>query len=322
MTYTEKHKIWFKLLVFLGLFLFLDFLLAKVFSVQYKHLKMVGAGVSVNQILESNAEIVIFGNSRAMHHFDSRFISKETGMSVYNAGRDGQGLPYFYALSELICKKHHPRIFVIQIEPPYLSKTASQESYPRLSILSPFIEDSPLLRKMLCNQDLSSRILYQSRSFQYNRQLLYFLYDRFTKDNYEGGYAPIDKTMDQEKYKNSDTGAPKIEKRTIDYDLLAMLKEMIQTARNKGINVVLCSTPRWPLKQYDWDYEEKGIEILNQIAKQENIPFFNITFQKYPELQDANLYADPHHLNRDGARVFSRIFSKKLADNTLTLPQK
>jgi hypothetical protein len=43
----------------------------------------------------TSQDVVIFGSSRALHHYASTLLSEELNQSVYNAGRDGQFVPYY-----------------------------------------------------------------------------------------------------------------------------------------------------------------------------------------------------------------------------------
>src|ERR1044071_8501928 len=56
--------------------------------------------------LDSTKEdLLVFGSSRASHHYHTRLLERELGVSVYNCGRDEMGITYTTAVLPVIYKR-------------------------------------------------------------------------------------------------------------------------------------------------------------------------------------------------------------------------
>ena len=64
-------------------------------------------------IEENEAEVLIFGTSRANHHYDVKFIEQLTGLTAYNTGRDGNYIFYQTALLKSVLKRYRPKQVIL-----------------------------------------------------------------------------------------------------------------------------------------------------------------------------------------------------------------
>ena len=56
-----------------------------------------------NYILQrANEDILIFGSSRALHHYNPQIVIDSLGMNCYNCGQDGNGIILFYGWWQII----------------------------------------------------------------------------------------------------------------------------------------------------------------------------------------------------------------------------
>src|SRR5690606_35643039 len=62
-------------------------------------------------------DILVFGTSRASHHYNAKIIEEETGMACFNAGRDEMEIPYTEALLKAIVARHRPKMVILDIGP-------------------------------------------------------------------------------------------------------------------------------------------------------------------------------------------------------------
>lgn len=91
-----------------------------------------GQDFSLNYALSKcNADVVIFGNSRAQHHYDSRIISAGLKMSCYNAGLDGgHSIILPDAEIKVLTERYTPKIIILEFSP--------QELYILMAIMTDF----------------------------------------------------------------------------------------------------------------------------------------------------------------------------------------
>ena len=63
-------------------------------------------------IEKTNADILIFGSSRANHHYVPAIFEDSLKMKFYNTGRDGNGIFFQLAVLKSILKRYTPKIII------------------------------------------------------------------------------------------------------------------------------------------------------------------------------------------------------------------
>ena len=81
---------------------------------------------------ETEADILIFGSSRANHHYDTKIIEDASGLSAYNTGRDGNYIFFQNALLKSILKRYNPKQIILDFSGTF---EHGREDYDRLSSL-------------------------------------------------------------------------------------------------------------------------------------------------------------------------------------------
>ncbi len=67
----------------------------------------------------TNEDVLIFGSSRAIYHYDSEILEDTIGMSVYNCGFQGNGIICAYGFFKMITKRYYPKCLVYEITPSF-----------------------------------------------------------------------------------------------------------------------------------------------------------------------------------------------------------
>jgi hypothetical protein len=107
-----------------------------------------GLGYRTTYSIDSTrANILVFGSSRANHHYVPEVFEDSLKMSFYNTGRDGNFLFYNYAIFKAILKRYTPKILIMDINPDELYY--NPDSYDRLSSLLPYYKDHPEIRDII-----------------------------------------------------------------------------------------------------------------------------------------------------------------------------
>ena len=143
---------YFKFLLFSLIFIFLgDFTIGKILGYYYPKVKTGYYYHTSHSINKTEAEILVFGHSRASHHYNPKIIEKMTGHSCFNAGRDGQSIFYHTSIFNSILKRHTPKIVVLEYDGDF---NYEKKHYDRISSLLPYYEE---------NKDLGNVIELKSR---------------------------------------------------------------------------------------------------------------------------------------------------------------
>lgn len=64
---------------------------------------------------EVNADILIFGSSWAIHHYNPVILSDSLGMTCYNCGMDGNGIILNYGRYQMICQRYLPKVIITDV---------------------------------------------------------------------------------------------------------------------------------------------------------------------------------------------------------------
>ena len=103
------------ILLFVILVAICDQLLGYALDSLYFSLKKGQYAQTTYSIDSTKQEVMIFGSSRALHHYASTLLSKELNKTVYNAGRDGQFIPYYCALQDAVLKRKKPEVIILDV---------------------------------------------------------------------------------------------------------------------------------------------------------------------------------------------------------------
>jgi len=296
---------------FVALLFFADRGLHLFFSRSFARLETVGLG----EMMQSDADIVILGSSRACHHYDSEVMEESTGESVFNAGRDGLGIPYMRGVCDILLNKCSPRLIIIEVGPSSILAKQCSQQLKRAAYLAPYIDDSEVIKEMIYQQGYQQKIKYMSKAYRYNGQPMYLLYDLVKRDRFVKGFEPLDKFYTPEVRGDSDSSGSADEP-VVEFDerCVSWLRDMVRAAKDKGVRVLLVTSPRWGgIAGYDLEAQET-FSFIKGLAGEEAVPYVVVNEDDYPVFGDSSLFADAGHLNREGARVFSEIFASILIE--------
>jgi hypothetical protein len=244
--------------------------------------------------------IIIYGSSRAVHHYIPDTISKYTGMSCYNSGVDGQGLAFSYIQITQMLKRHIPQVIILDISPNIILDTLSDE---KLSILRPYIDRDTLIKNILINGSFYEKIKYFSSVYPYNGNILSLLVGLVYHNNDTlKGYVPIFGILDPKSINQDNVSDIKISKSQIYY-----LQQILKSCKTEKIKIFLVSSPIYRKNIYD----NIVISEIKKIAEINYIGFLDYTSDS-SFLNDRMLFKDNLHLNQNGAALFSKKIAKRL----------
>lgn len=301
-----KH-IFLRSVLFLAVLFALDRSVGLILLTLADNVKCTGCMGEVNKALKSDADVFVLGSSRARNHFDSEVIGKALGKKVYNAGRGGGGLAFSRFIVDLVHEKSNPELFILQIEPLNLMNLSYRTQTLAVADTAPYLDRSEKTKELLYSNSRWCRFKHMSHAFRFNGQLLFFISDIVKKDPFENGYVPLHSTadaalLDKKQYQRVRSWSTEPSQQALDD-----LRETIRLIQARGSRVVLVSSPRWRKDHLMPQPHNEIVKLIEQIASEENAPYFNILQETHPVFKDPSLFADSAHLNDKGAKIFSAI---------------
>lgn len=265
-------------------------------------------------------KIMIFGTSRASHHYNATIISEETGFKCFNAGRDEMEIPYTEALLKVILPGHrielnnpgaYLQMIILDIGPLELSGD-KQVVYERIAAaLMPFNAKYKVFDRVIAKAGkLELWKTKLSKIYPYNSKIGSAFQNSYTNLGHhsEQGYEPLYKTIDTTVYKKSiwkdmDKNLP------VNPDYLVTLDNIIATAKANDINLVIVISPFYFYNDFS---KHDSYNMLKQITAQ-HPEVTLLDFSNDPQFTGQPLlFNDDVHLNDSGAAIYTRKVVEQL----------
>jgi hypothetical protein len=312
-----------KIVVFLVCLILADQIVGFILRKLYFHEKT-GQHYALNYVLRKcSADVLIFGSSRAVHHYDSRIISNKLQMSCYNAGVDGgHSIILPYAQIKVITKRYLPKVIIIELDPNQLVHYL--QDYDRLSILLPYYAEFPELRSVIEIRGPFEKVKLLSAIYPFNSGIInsirLFLNIKTENIKDYNGYFPI---LNREM--NASMGKGESEYSTnaiIDSNMVDALKSIICICKEKNITLIVVNSPIY----HDTNYVKRTLTPAGRLAldilNQNKIKYYDFTYDTTFS-GHMEWFADINHLNEHGAKIFTNLVADKIInDNTSAFLRK
>lgn len=283
-----------KLALFFVALIVVDRALGMVFSYMGDHAKGGYIGHHKYVTDKTNEDILIFGSSRAIHHYNPQIITDSLGMSCYNCGQDGNGIILFYGLWQMIKQHHKPKMIIYDVSTSFdLYEGESNQRY--LGWLRADY-DRPGIKEIFAEIDPTERYKMMSFLYRYNSKFMQnitdYVHPIFAIEG--NGYLPLKGEMDTMKIKKPDEVGriPAYDKTKLDY-----LIKLIDDA--KDVKICFVASPIW------YGMNRETFKPIKDICIAKCIPFVDFSNNsKY--VQKNKFFSDGSHLNALGADEFTK----------------
>ncbi len=256
-------------------------------------------------------DILIFGSSRAVRHYSAKIITKNTGWSCFNLGKDAQFVPFYAAVQEAALRRSTPKVIILDMNTWEFNETS--EKYEKLSMLLPYAPSHPELLPYIDQVSRWERYKLFSKAYPFNSTLLIALHDRLLGDSkleYANGYLPLQRTISPAEYASYQREKREYEKNRagfrvgIDQKAVTYYTDFLNRAKARNIRVYVIISPSVLNNR-----STKAKELIGQIAAR----YPNVTFKDYSYdphyLGQYKKFADVFHLNEVGSHEFSQTIS-------------
>lgn len=289
-----------KIVIFFACILVIDFVAGMLFPFLVDKAKG-GDNLRNNYICNDTKEdILVFGSSRAIHHYNPNIISDSLKMACYNCGQDGNGIILNYARYNLILQRYTPKIIIYDIIPGF-DLLAGDDNHKYLKWLKAYY-DREGIPQIFESVDKTERIKMMSNLYRYNSSFVQIVSDCIHPQQSSGekGFRPLFGEMDRMKISK---------KKDIDNDVkydslkLTYMNKFINA--NKNVKVIFVISPTWNGMDSSQYYP------IQKICELKGLLFINFANdQKY--MYNYKYFKDGAHLNAVGADEFTKDLIKAL----------
>lgn len=294
---SEAGKVLSKLVLALALFFALNIIVYIPLNHMYFNTYGGNSGAQINNVLRQKSDVFIFGASRASHHYNTDMISKQTGLTVFNAGDDGKNSAYQLGLLKMLVKRHKPKLIIYEVGDIYGHDGGTVDLFPY------YFHDSDV-RSVLIRRDTWITFKMMFPLYIYNQKILSLIKSNLSLTNAsQTGYKPITGVIVPEEVARAKSEfLNEFHQRSIAYpdDLLAeYFARFIMECRAQGIGIILVFSPSF------MPTNPIGEPVIRDIASRTELHLYDFGINsKYN--WNMNLFKDAAHLNSIGADEFTQ----------------
>lgn len=272
-------------------------------------------GGYINNAIKNTYDIYIFGSSRAHNHFDPSVISGILKMSSFNVARAGDSLAFADVLSSILLetKKDYPEYLILEVSEDDLMHDKEKGRLNSLKFLMPYLDRSQYLyEQMLLYGGIGQRIKFFSRSYRYNSKLVPIIVNSImtpSQDSLDSmGFLSLKGLVKDFQFSSStEYSFP-----SFSSEMEHHLRLFIRRALARKIKCIIVSSPKLFRSQGEmlrWGLSTKKIR---EIVEEEKAIYFEYSLTHKDLFQNPQLYRDFGHLNKEGAKLFSQLFTENL----------
>jgi len=263
---------------------------------------------TIHSLMHTEDDILIFGHSHTVKHFDPRIFTDILGMNCYNTGALGQGMLYTSAIQKGIFKRFHPKIVILNIDDFMLHER--REEYERLSALFPYYNTHPEMRPIIELKNPYEKYKLISKLYKYNSTIVHILASRFISQKDFNGFVPQEGVLKQERinrFKKGLEDQPLKAEPSYDPNKIKALKSFIEEMQKAGIKLYAVASPR-----YRWNENRApSTTVVKNILKEYGVSLWD--YSEYSRIvNDRQLFSDISHLNGEGAEILSRLVAENM----------
>ena len=289
-----------RLLLFVVFLIGLDMISGLVFKALTQNAK--GGDTARNEYIANNvdAPVLIFGSSRAIHHYVPRIFRDSLGMDCYNCGQDGMGIILFYGRYKMITERYVPKVIVYDVLPSFDFEAGDDYSY--LGWLKPYY-DKEGIDSIFWKIAPDERYKMCSQMYRYNGKILQMLIDNVRNMHEDdNGYRPAYGTMKYEPQKQTEVATM-----NLDAVKLYFWKKFIQDCHQKGTQLIFALSPF-----YGGSHSaHRTYSAIYDLSTRYNIPIVN-HYNDKDFVNHKDLFMDSYHMNYLGAEMFSKKIAGEL----------
>jgi hypothetical protein len=248
------------------------------------------------------ADVIILGASHATHGINPKYLERDR-FRVYNFSLNGAGPLFNLTWYKKIFRHHYPQplyviyaVHWIMFDDQLLKRTFEQDShYFPLHFFLKELKEFKTAQRLLLNRFA----LIRERKHLAGRLFQKIFREVYLPSKYYNGFIPFERrgTLDEEERVNPKNSPAQIK----------AFEELLDALGRDGVKVIFVHLPGYLPGRGDSNISE-GMQLLNKISREREIPFLNYETEKISEINtDKTLFSDIVHLNEKGSDRISSL---------------
>lgn len=265
-----------------------------------------------------DSDIAIIGNSRAQYHYNSKIISKSTGLSCYNLGLSGTPINIFdIRWQAYINRNRLPSTLIIDVDYNFLGTARGLFESDQYV---PYVHENEY-KKVAESIEKDFYLDYYLPCYKYKGHTIPILSkfrDVFNKncDAFLNGYIVNNSNWDNQEWAIFENNRlQEVVDSKIFHDLYAngfnKLTSILEYSKQHNIKVLLVWSPQYiEVQKFKLNQRTYVDEFIKKIAAEYNVDYLN--FSNNNLVFDTSNFYNHSHLNYKGASEFSKQIAKHL----------
>lgn len=274
-------------------------------------------GGLLNYALTQEPQILVLGSSRAQFHIMPSVLTKQLGLTSYNAGQKGQDFLFSVMLYDLWKRRHPPpKILVLTIDIESLIPRETEVNTAH--IVAPYLDESPLIREILFSGSPFKRFEYLSRTYRFNGVVLSLAKRAFRRpppgyDGFAVGPGALDATSETGVLNALDQDRTAAEMADVPFSpqKLGYLRALAEETASDGTRFFLVHTPLF--RQDETAHSLWVHKLQATLSGIPGVQFVDLCITTHPELfSRPELYRNLNHLNAAGAEILTALLAEEI----------
>jgi len=306
-SFTQIFKAMIKFLIKVALFFAILIVVDKVSGYTLSYLSENSKGGYTGHyhylVDKTNEDVLVFGSSRAIHHYNPRIISDSLGMSCYNCGQNGNGIVLFYGWWQMIKERYQPKMIIYDITTDF-DLLKGEDNHKYLGWLKEAY-DRKGVQDVFLSVDKTERYKMMSQMYRYNSKwhqvVADYIYPLYVVE--ENGFFPLKGSIDPMKVrKNVNLTQPfEFDQLKLDY-----LKKLVDEIGDTKLVFVVSPSI--------YGLNARQLEPVRELCLKKDIPFYDFSNDK-KYVHNSEYFKDGSHLNAVGADEFTKELVKLLIND-------
>lgn len=247
-----------------------------------------------------DADMIIVGSSRAVHHYVPSILEDSLGVSVYNCGQDGCFFLYQNCIINMVLDRYRPKTIIWDIQPGCFNVLGDEREYQNIRYLSPYYEKSPWATGYINSEERLSSLKMKCRMFAYNSKLHYFLLPLVVRGiPMKNGYIPL--PSEGYEYPELSSDYADCSEYESNMDKLGLFASTIERCQTESVEILIVVSPCFITANNAY---LGAIADLQKVAAESGCPLYDYSNLL---LTEPNKFYDNCHLNHNGAVAFTEM---------------